>query len=126
MWKKYGVVSIGTYMGIYVATLGTMYVAVDHGLLTPSISKQPKSVEKNHNEDEFDLVQATNRFVRFAEKLGVAELMDVHRVDSKTGSFVLAWVATKFTEPLRFALTLAVTPRIARFLGRAPKKVTKA
>lgn len=31
----------------------------------------------------------------------------------------IAWVATKFTEPLRLAVTVAVTPRIARALGMA-------
>lgn len=61
------------------------------------------------------------RFVTIAENLGIAKYMELEHVNSKTGSFVIAWVATKFTEPLRLALTIAITPRIARLVGRAPK-----
>lgn len=65
------------------------------------------------------------RFVTYLEDLGIAKYFDVQRVNSKTGTFLLAWVATKFTEPLRLALTLAITPRIARFVGRAPQLAIK-
>ncbi|KAK1938234.1 hypothetical protein P3T76_009384 [Phytophthora citrophthora] len=58
--------------------------------------------------------------------MGIAQYLEVERVTSKSGTFLLAWIATKFTEPLRLALTIAVTPRIARFLGRAPKLPPKA
>lgn len=61
------------------------------------------------------------RFVTIAENLGVAKYLELEHVNAKTGTFLLAWIATKFTEPVRLAVTLAVTPRIARFLGRAPK-----
>jgi hypothetical protein len=64
--------------------------------------------------------------VTLAEEWGLAKHMDLQRVNSKTGSFVIAWVATKFTEPLRLAITLAITPRIARLVGRAPKKIVEA
>ena len=78
-------------------------------------------MENKQEEDSFDLVSTTNRFVKLAEDLGIAQYLEVERVNAKTGSFLLAWIATKFTEPVRLALTIAMTPRIARFLGRAPK-----
>lgn len=65
------------------------------------------------------------RFVTFAEELGIAKYLEVEHVNSKTGTFLLAWIATKFTEPLRLAVTLAITPRVARFFGRAPPKARK-
>lgn len=57
----------------------------------------------------------------FAEDLGIAKYLEVERVNAKTGTFLIAWIATKFTEPVRLAVTLAITPRIARFFGRAPQ-----
>ncbi|GLE07587.1 hypothetical protein PINS_up018190 [Pythium insidiosum] len=39
----------------------------------------------------FNLVTATNKIVTLAEDLGVAQYMDLQRVNSKTGSFVIAW-----------------------------------
>lgn len=63
------------------------------------------------------------RLITLAEEWGLAKYLDVERVNSKTGSFVIAWIATKFTEPIRLAITLAITPRIARCIGRAPRKM---
>jgi hypothetical protein len=60
------------------------------------------------------------RFVKIAEDWGIAKHLDVQRVNSKTGSFLIAWVVTKFTEPVRLALTLAITPRLSRWIRGAP------
>jgi hypothetical protein len=37
--------------------------------------------------------------------------VDVDALKPEHGALVVAWVATKFTEPLRLALALAITPR---------------
>jgi len=58
------------------------------------------------------------------DKLGMADHMPSD-VSPKSSSFLLAWVATKLTEPARAALTLIVTPKVARMLGRAPPKAVK-
>jgi len=39
------------------------------------------------------------------------------------GLFALAWVTTKFTEPVRLLVTIMIVPRIARYLGRVPPKI---
>lgn len=36
----------------------------------------------------------------------------------RVGTFAIAWVMTKFTEPLRLGFTVATVPTIARFFGR--------
>ena len=36
------------------------------------------------------------------------------------GTFAIAWVMTKFTEPLRLAATVLTVPSIARFFGKIP------
>ncbi|CAN0050749.1 unnamed protein product, partial [Ectocarpus sp. 12 AP-2014] len=38
-------------------------------------------------------------------------------------SFVLAWATCKVLEPVRLLGAIAITPRMARALGRAPAKV---
>ncbi|KAF4323030.1 hypothetical protein BBO99_00003411 [Phytophthora kernoviae] len=117
LWRKYGIVAIGTYLSLYGAVLGSIYVAIDQGWVRTSKRRSSREGQ----EESFNLITTTNKFVKFAEDMGIAQYLEVERVNSKTGSFLLAWVATKFTEPVRLAVTLAVTPRIARFLGRAPK-----
>lgn len=42
--------------------------------------------------------------------------------DHRARSFVLAWATCKVLEPLRLIACIAVTPRVARALGRAPAK----
>ena len=36
--------------------------------------------------------------------------------NSKIGSFALAWITTKLTEPFRFAFTLYILPKLAKVL----------
>ncbi|TYZ62008.1 hypothetical protein PybrP1_010916 [[Pythium] brassicae (nom. inval.)] len=122
LWRKYGAVAIGTYFGMYGAVLGSIYVAIDLGWV--STAKPARDGEPD--DDEFNVVAATNKFVTFAENLGIAKYLEVEHVNAKTGTFLIAWIATKFTEPLRLAITLAITPRIARFVGRAPQLKPKA
>ncbi len=38
------------------------------------------------------------------------------------GTFAIAWVMTKFTEPLRLGFTVATVPTIARWLGHRREK----
>ncbi|CEG44421.1 Predicted membrane protein [Plasmopara halstedii] len=116
LWHKYGVVAIGTYMTLYGAVLGSIYLAIDQGWLRTH--KSNDCDEERQSDDSFNLVTTTNKFVKLAEEMGIAQYLEVERVNSKTGTFLLAWVATKFTEPVRLGLTIAMTPRIARFLGR--------
>uniref|UniRef100_A0AAV1VPD1 DUF1279 domain-containing protein n=1 Tax=Peronospora matthiolae TaxID=2874970 RepID=A0AAV1VPD1_9STRA len=120
LWRKYGVVAMGTYFSLYGAVLGSIYLAIDQGWVHTDTGRNSMRSAKQSDEN-FDLVSTTNKFVKWAEDFGIAQYLEVERVNAKTGSFLLAWVATKFTEPLRLALTVAATPRIARFLGRAPK-----
>ena len=43
--------------------------------------------------------------------------------DHRARSLVLAWATCKVIEPLRLLGAIAITPRMARALGRAPSKV---
>lgn len=36
------------------------------------------------------------------------------------GTFAVAWVMTKFTEPIRLGFTLVTVPTIARYFGKVP------
>lgn len=36
LWSKYGMVAVGTYLGIYVTTLGSIFVALDFDLFRAS------------------------------------------------------------------------------------------
>ncbi|KAL4087021.1 hypothetical protein PRIC1_014079 [Phytophthora ramorum] len=82
---------------MYGAVLGSVYLAIDQGWVRTN--KRTSSKGEGQSDETFNLVTTTNKFVRFAEDLGIAQYLEVERVNSKTGTFLLAWIATKFTEP---------------------------
>lgn len=47
----------------------------------------------------------------------VAELIERN---PHVANFALAWVATKFTEPVRLLVTVGIVPKVGRFLGKKP------
>lgn len=49
-------------------------------------------------------------------------LFNAMATDHRARSFVLAWATAKVLEPLRLIAAIAVTPTVARALGRAPAK----
>jgi hypothetical protein len=38
------------------------------------------------------------------------------RENPRVGTFAIAWVMTKFTEPIRLGVTVAVLPKLSKFL----------
>mmetsp|Transcript_3823 Transcript_3823/g.3432 ORF Transcript_3823/g.3432 Transcript_3823/m.3432 type:complete len:222 (-) Transcript_3823:64-729(-) len=108
MWKKYGVVAIGTYFGLYVTTLGSIFLSLDYDLFnSASFGLDPNTAIKK----VCDL---------FLIVTGSSSLPDFIHNNPKVGTFAIAWVMTKFTEPIRLGLTLAVLPTVAKLLGREP------
>lgn len=89
--KKYGAVGVVTYFGLYGATLASFYGAYSSGLLF------------------------AGDVVGLIEFLHLGDFFDESLLTPKVGNFALAWVSTKFTEPLRFAITLGITPSISRW-----------
>ena len=50
--------------------------------------------------------------------LGLDEHMTIVKMNPDASTLAVAWIATKFTEPLRLLATIVITPRIARAIGR--------
>jgi hypothetical protein len=90
--RKYGPIGIGTYFGMYGLTLAGIYALVSSGVL-----------------------MATDAISMF-KYVHLDKLIDLESLNPKAGNFAVAWILTKFTEPIRFGLTIAVTPSIYRFI----------
>lgn len=99
--KRFGRLTIATYLGVYVLTLGGLFVIVRAGLVSPP---------------------DVNGFINgwFVKRALVGDT-EVH-VPPAWADFATAWVLTKFTEPVRLVATLALVPVIAR---RAPASVLR-
>lgn len=96
-FSKYGKPGIALYIGVYLTTLGSLWGAVDSGLLPAG--------------DAISLIRRVG-----ADRLLPEGTLD--KINPKAGSFAVAWVLAKFTEPFRFAFVVAVTPRLVRAFAR--------
>lgn len=124
MIQKYGPVFLGTYMAVYFTTLGTLFAGVESGILDPAyvlswVTEDPDSLENG--------TKTTAALV--------AEFMDHYAWTRPYKSYVetqpalanlgVAWIAVKFTEPIRFGTTVAIVPRLSRYLGYTSKEDPK-
>ena len=106
MWKKYGYMGIGFYLTVYISVLSSIYVSLDLDLLNAAaFGVDPQS--------------AVKKVCNLVEKVtGNGFLPGYINEHPKVGTFAIAWVMTKFTEPLRLGFTIAALPTMARIFGR--------
>mmetsp|Transcript_15057 Transcript_15057/g.24586 ORF Transcript_15057/g.24586 Transcript_15057/m.24586 type:complete len:282 (-) Transcript_15057:24-869(-) len=153
LFNKYGSVFVGTYFSIYVLTLVTFFFGLDSGLLDPGTLAQIFKVSKNlacetadvigptgtgasmneaanayHDEvsaevkeDGRTLVEIVKSYMRkFEWTSGYAQKLEDNPHLANLG---VAWFIVKFTEPVRLAAAVIVTPKVAKMLGRKVAKV---
>lgn len=93
--REYGAIAVCTHFGVYLSTLGMLFVAIDNGAFVAS-----------------DAVQ-------MLKWIGVEHFVDLGHLNPKASNFAVAWILVKFTEPLRLPVTLWLTPRIATLVRGA-------
>lgn len=116
--KMYGPVAIGTYLSIYAVFLGGLYAGVESTLLDPVTLLG--YMTGNHDEARSSAVVVGEMMEHYTITQPFAEMV---QEKPKLANFSIAWIACKFTEPLRLAATAAITPRVARHLGVGPNIV---
>ena len=110
LWKQYGGVAVVTYLSVYICTLSSVFVSLDLDIFNAAtFGLDPNAAVKKF----CDVVEYAT---------GINTLPNYIRENPRVGTFALAWVMTKFTEPIRLGFTISIVPSIARFLGRAPPK----
>jgi len=120
LMAKYGYFFVGTYLSVYFGTWSTLYFLLDNGLVDPSSLSIPNWFPFSHSSEEDATLVSL-----------IADLADNFEVTKKyvesikkKPEFVnlgIAWVATKFTEPIRLGVSIFLTPKIARLFGRKEK-----
>lgn len=146
LFKKYGTVFVGTYFGIYFSTLVSFFVILDFGLLDPDTLSQIFKVSKNMACETADIIGPTGTGASmneaanaYAEDVRTETIADSRTfVDIVSGylkswdgtkkyaeklsenphlaNLAVAWFIVKFTEPVRLAAAVVVTPKVAKVL----------
>lgn len=116
MFRMYGPVFVGTYATIYVSTLGGLFAGVQSGALDPVALFGWLGQDTGDFHNSVDLVVDFMQKHTFTEAYAPSVEKHPH-----LANLAVAWIATKFTEPIRLAVALPLTPRIARYFGYGPK-----
>lgn len=109
MVKRYGATAVVTYLGVYVGTLGLLFAGVEWGV--------------NPLDYGLDSGWLVEKATGMLEGYSWSEpFVEAIQKNPHAGNFAVAWILTKFTEPVRMLVTIAIVPRIARALGKAPAR----
>jgi len=104
--KRYGVIGIGTYWITWMSVFSGFYWAFESGMV-------------DYSTWEFlHLDKMEEYYLNIAPKFGIDT--DLHPINPKTESALVALMASKVTKPLQWIFTWVATPQIARYLGYAP------
>lgn len=129
MFRQYGMVFIGTYFSVYVTTVVSLFMAVQSGqvdamyiisLLTgTSAPAEPGGVADPETIQE--AATAMKDLVELMESHMLSRpFAPIVEANPWTANFAIAWIATKFTEPIRLGATVVLTPSVAKFFGYKP------
>lgn len=146
LFKKYGIVFVGSYFGIYFTTLFTFFVVLDSGLVDPETFTQilkastdmacetanvfgPEGTGLSMNEaadayaeemttemteDRRTMVDIITGYLQNWEWTN--KYVDKVSENPHLANLAVAWFIVKFTEPVRLAATVIVTPKVAKVL----------
>lgn len=112
MFRTYGPVFVGTYLTVYAATLGSLFLGIESGALDPGfVLSQVSSNSEEAKSTVQVIIEVMDHYPWTRPAVPVLEK------NPELANFGVAWVATKFTEPLRLAITFPIVPRVARAVG---------
>lgn len=116
LFRLYGPVFVGTYGSLYLGTLGAIFLGVQTGALDPVSLFTYIGGSAAESKDTVELV------VDFMREHTLSRpYADYIQNNPSYANLAVAWVATKFTEPLRLGVAASITPRVARQLGYVQK-----
>ena len=106
VYSRHGIVFVGTYLGVYCGTLTSLFLLIDCGLLGEERANQIIADVVNY----FDL----------GDHLDFDVDPDSWKswILNMNPNLAIAWILTKFTEPMRLAISIAITPSLSRLMNR--------
>jgi Protein of unknown function (DUF1279) len=142
--KQYGPVFVVTYGSLYLITLSSIYVGVDSGTIDPvtmfsyisSITTGAhdalggggdimggaagESAEGGMEESKTTAHMVIEYLQHYSLTRPVVPFLEKNPHFANLG---VAWVATKFTEPIRLVVAMAIVPKLADYFGYKPQTV---
>eukprot|EP00557_Chaetoceros_sp_GSL56_P005165 CAMPEP_0176501498 /NCGR_PEP_ID=MMETSP0200_2-20121128/14190_1 /TAXON_ID=947934 /ORGANISM="Chaetoceros sp., Strain GSL56" /LENGTH=316 /DNA_ID=CAMNT_0017900383 /DNA_START=80 /DNA_END=1030 /DNA_ORIENTATION=+ len=126
--QKYGWTFVGTYMGLYFVTLGSLFISVDSGLIDPvtitsiewpwhssGVEDGTGATSTTSSSDQKDFDSAVEFVASYMKKFPwTAPYSDFVLRNPHLANLGIAWVATKLTEPIRLPVSIAIVRKIKK------------
>mmetsp|Transcript_5578 Transcript_5578/g.13133 ORF Transcript_5578/g.13133 Transcript_5578/m.13133 type:complete len:221 (-) Transcript_5578:149-811(-) len=112
MFRTYGPIFVGTYLSVYAATLGGIFLGIESGVVDPAYVLSQVSSNNDEVKSTVDVIIGVLDHYPWTRP--AVPILEKHPELANLG---VAWVATKFTEPLRLAITIPIVPRVSRAVG---------
>lgn len=121
MIRKYGRTFIGAYASVYFMTLGTLFGSIDSGIIDPSTLSNIEvpwhiaddggtgPTDKEDFDSGVEYVASLLKKFKWSEPYADTVVENPHMAN-----LAIAWIATKLTEPIRFALSVAIVRSIKK------------
>lgn len=119
--RNYGWTFIGTYLSIYVVTLTSLFAGLDTGLVDPTTlmakilnlhvpwHETAEEAASGAASDQLDFDSTVDFVSSYMKKFTWTEpYADVILRNPHMTNLAVAWVSTKFTEPIRLPLSIAI------------------
>lgn len=127
--QKYGWTFFASYFTVYLITLSTLFTGLDCGYIDPATLTDIQfqlpwhsgtgAEEAAAKADAKEFRSSVKMIAEYIERFEwTTRLAEAVEKNPHLSNLAIAWVATKFTEPVRLPLTLAITPRVAKFFGQ--------
>lgn len=108
IWTNYRYIGLAFYITLYITVLSSIFISLDMDLLQASkFGVSPTDAVKK----VCDIVEHIT---------GNTALPGFISDHPRYGTLAIAWVMTKFTEPIRLGITVTALPTVARLLGKGP------
>ncbi|KAL0490669.1 DUF1279 domain-containing protein [Acrasis kona] len=118
--RKYGPTGVVVYFAVYFATLFGLFFAIDNDIIVVGdVEKLLAKIGLGTKKEIDDDAEEESKGGLMTKIFG-----SVFEDKVQVANFGIAWVLTKFTEPIRLAVTVAITPYILKLfniLKRLPK-----
>lgn len=112
MIRQYGPVFVGTYFSIYLFSWGAIFCGIDSGLLDPVQIMGWISGGAEESKSTVHMIVEYMEKYEFTKPYASTVEKNPH-----FAHLGVAWVANKFTEPVRLMVTLGIVPSLARRFG---------
>ncbi|CAB9521496.1 Protein of unknown function (DUF1279) [Seminavis robusta] len=115
MMNTYGPTFLWTYLSVYALTLGGLYVGVESGML------DPVTLLGYINGSNDEVGSTAEALAELMKQYTLTEpFVDTVQEKPHLANLAIAWITTKFTEPIRLGTSAAVVPVVARHFGVVP------